>query len=485
MTLFLVLPPQHWLLEGFTSGLVALANYVTQNVSAVTVKFLDLSHVPVDKLLPAIQSHAATESGTLVAGITTTTATYQSALAVAAAFKTVDRRIPVILGGHHSNAEDELILKRHRDIDFVLRGEGERALALFLQQYPDVHSVPGLSFRDGDSVIRNPEGPRLTPQELDALSIEFADMDLRGPLGRCDHVTYVSARGCPLKCAFCAVANERVRAKSIEQVVSDIDMLTGTYHFQRIGIEDNFFAQSQARTMALCRALTDFRRSRPWVDFSWDCQTRVESMTHPELVHLLAAAGCEGVFLGVENFDTRALLYLNKTRRPESYTELFLDRVLPLILETRMACYVNFQVGIPFEDQQVRERNLAILGAAGALAKRRGGKLVLCPMLHVVYPGTPLFHGLVSEGTLSHDIFEEFTRWEADVEPIKRWLGRHFAHGTGGIPLGTLVRPLRSGEEFEVDPKRVFDIENYLADIRAIDGLEVFEYEPYLVPGDL
>lgn len=41
-TLLLILPPLHWLLEGLTSGLVALANYVGSHLPRARVRFLDL-----------------------------------------------------------------------------------------------------------------------------------------------------------------------------------------------------------------------------------------------------------------------------------------------------------------------------------------------------------------------------------------------------------------------------------------------------------
>jgi radical SAM superfamily enzyme YgiQ (UPF0313 family) len=406
MTLLLILPPQHWLFEGFNSGLIALANYVDQHLSTVQVKLVDLSHVALAELRATVAAHLCNVRPPVVVGITTTTATYQSALAVARAVKEEDKGIPVILGGHHSYTEDEVILQRHSEVDFVIRGEGERALVHFLSAFPKVNHVPGLSYRTGQRIARNPEPPKLTQQELDQLSIEFRDLDLGYPLGRCDHVTYVSARGCPLSCSFCAVANERIRAKSIPQVIADIQVLVSKYGFRKIGMEDNFFAQSQTRTLALCRALTELRRSQPELDFAWDCQTRVESLHNPALVHALATAGCDGVFLGVENFDEETLRYLNKTRNPEGYIAKLLDRVLPLMFETQMTCFLNWQMGMPFERLEHQAANLKLLRSIGSLAKRKGGKVVVCPMLHVIYPGTYLFTVGVNVGQMPRDIFE-------------------------------------------------------------------------------
>jgi radical SAM superfamily enzyme YgiQ (UPF0313 family) len=482
-TLVLVLPPQHWLLEGFTSGLVSLANYVEQHATDTAVRLLDLGRTPKESIKPALESVLGESAGRVFVGVTTTTATYQSALAVAAACKLIDPAIKVIFGGHHSNCEDDIILTHHPEVDFVIRSEGERSLVELLRLFPTVESVPSLTYRRNGTVVKNPAAQLLSSDELDSLGVEFRDLDLHGKLGRCDHVTYVSARGCPLACSFCAVGQEQIRAKSVEQVVRDIELLVGKYKFTSIGIEDNFFAHARARTRALCDALAEFRRAHAWQEFTWDCQTRVESMTSTEVAHLMEAAGCDGVFLGVESLDAETLSYLGKTKTPERYVDLFLRSVLPILLDTKMTCYVNFQVGLPFEDDRHRERNIRLLKEAGALARKRRSRLVVCPMLHVIYPGTPLFRDGVSAGRFSRAIFEDFTRWEVDAKPVRRWLGRHFAHGTGGIPVG-ILGPMSKGRGFEVDAERVLAITNYLEDLRGISGIEVFEYEPFLAPGD-
>jgi hypothetical protein len=195
----------------------------------------------------------------------------------------------------------------------------------------------------------------------------------------------------------------------------------------------------------------------------------------------MAAAGCDAVFLGVESFDDETLSYLGKTAKPERYRALFFERVLPAIFETKMVCYVNLQVGVPFEGSAHRARTLAALAEAAELARVRGGRIVVCPMLHVIYPGTHLFQQGLAKGLFARDVFERFTAWEAEAEPVKQWLGRQFAHGTGGIPVGILRGSFDGSDGFEVDPRRVLEIENYLADVRDIGGLEVFDYEPYLV----
>jgi len=478
----LVMPPQRWLLDGFSSGLISIANHAQRRSPGWTFRLVDFSRVSLTNIRKELAASVDPAASNVLVCITTTTATYFGALAVAQAAKEIDRNWTVVLGGHHATPEDTVVLEAHpRDVDIVVRGEGERALAGILASFPKWHATPGLTYRVGGRLVRTADAPSLTPLELDDLPpfLEGAETGL--PLGRCDRVTYVSARGCPLGCAFCAVAQETIRAKTIPAVIRDLDILVRQHGFMRIGIEDNFFAQAKRRTLALCKAISVFRRKTPGARFHWDCQTRVESLSDPSVIRAMAEAGCDGVYLGVESFHPDILLALNKTRAPERYLDLLGNRVVPEILDAGIGCYLNLQFGTPEETEAHRQRDVSVLRRLGALASHSGAKIVVCPMLSVVYPGTMSFRQGVTAGAWPRGIFEPFVEWEAVNEPVRRWLGRHFAHGTGGIPSG-ILRPeeLRRGK-FQPDADRILALDNHLRDLRSIEGIEIFSYEPHLV----
>jgi radical SAM superfamily enzyme YgiQ (UPF0313 family) len=480
-TLILVHPPQHGLLEGFSSGLVALANYVAAKLPSVNVQLLDLGLADDDALKAQIQKIVRDTTGLLFVGITTTTASYQAALTVADVFKRLAPRSIVLLGGHHASAQDDVILQRHTDVDFVMRGEAEVALVELLQRYPNVGHVPNLTYRDGLEIKQNKtEAPLLVPEELDQIPPTFQGWGLRSAPGKFDHTTYVSARGCPLRCAFCAVGNATIRAKSVDAVISDLRHLVGERGCRQIAIEDNFFAHSPRRTIELCQAIEELQKEFP---FKWDCQTRVESCQREDVLEAMARAGCEAVYLGVEAFAVEHLLYLRKTQAPGSYLRMLRKVVVPWLLRSEIACYINVQLGLPGEGDSHRTETLQALAELGRQATEHDKQITIFPQLHVVYPGTRHFHEGIMEGRFGRDgrnVFEDFTRWEAGQQPILRWLGEHFAHGTGGIPEGILYRDLLREGRFEVNPDAVFEVINYLNAMAEIEGIQVFKYGRYL-----
>ena len=482
------MPPQAGLLGGFATGLISIANFIKPRLGSIQVQLLDLSNDSVASLHSTILRKGICFAKNTIVGITTTTASYQAALAVASVFKNLTLpgvEFTVILGGHHASADAETVLRTHHNtIDYIVVGEGEVPMVEFLRAFPNVCSTPGLAFLHKGAFHQNLPPGLLNEKELDSIPMIAGDRGFIDTPGKFDHVTYVSARGCPLKCAFCSVSNQRIRAKSVARVVAEIRQLVDL-GYSAIAIEDNFFAHTPQRTIELCEALTKLRRSG--VKFTWDCQTRVESMDRPGLVELMQRAGCEAVYLGVESLNDDQLGYLNKAPNPERYLERLRRRVVPSLLNSEIKCYINLQFGLPHETSEHHAKTKRILGEMGKAAVQRGKSITIFPQLHVVYPGTGHFEAGCRNGQFPRDICEAFTAWEAEQSPVLNWLGKHFAHGTGGIPVGILKpEPLQSGAfsdavEATIDAAAVMRIDNILTDIEGLEGIEVFKYGKYLV----
>ncbi|MBW1996617.1 MAG: B12-binding domain-containing radical SAM protein [Deltaproteobacteria bacterium] len=479
-TLILVLPPQPNLLEGFSSGLISLANFVDARLPGVEVKLLDLGRTTMKELALEAKEVLKSASGRVFVGVTSTTATYQNALKTLRIFKQLIPECITIMGGHHVSCQDKVALSNHIEVDFIIRGEGEEPLVKLLDKYPCISEVPNLSYRDGIHVKRNEDCELLAPVELDEISPIFRNGELKSPPGKFDHTTYVSARGCPLGCSFCSVGNTTIRFKSIEAVIEDLRLLVGELGYKNIAVEDNFFAQSPKRTIALCRAIEDFQKEFP---FRWDCQTRVESCCRQEVIEAMDRAGCEAIYLGVEAFEPDQLLYLGKTGSPEKYLDDLHHKAAPMILQSNIDCYINIQLGLPGENESSREASLAELKELGEQALELDKRIVIFPQLHVIYPGTKHFFKAGKDGILGPDpenVFEHFTAWEIRQEPILHWLGANFAHGTGGIPVGILYGDrLRSGD-FEINPTAVLEVVNFLDDLNELPGIRVFSYSKYI-----
>lgn len=468
--LLLIDPPRGGLLEGATHALVSLADWVQRRAPGAVVEILDWAALPEGKI-PAVVRDALPPDGRSVVGITATTATYQAALAVARAFKRADGTIQVVMGGHHVTPEADVVLGRHPEIDVIVRGEGERPLLDLARGIP-LADIPGISFRTATGkVVRNAAPLPLSTAELDTIATEFPGINSEP--GKFHRLTYMSARGCPLACRFCVVAQQPVRARSVAQVIADLRRLVEK-GFRRFTIEDNFFAQAPKRTLALCGALARLQESLD-PGFIFDCQTRVESCTE-QIVPALAAAGCDAVFLGVEALVPRQLTLLGKTPVPDRFLARLRHSVLPLLFTHGIEANLNLQVGVPGATELERDMTLHQLAELGRRARERSGVIRLFPQLHVVYPGTAEFVDYLNAGAFPRDIFESFTEWESAHGSVLAWMGARFAHGAGGIPIALLdPDALRSGG-FALREEEFRSAERLVEAFSMVDSVEVFDY---------
>jgi len=476
--LLLIIPPQKGLLKGFATGIVSLAEYLAlkQNEIDTDIEILDYSLFGADEVKIHSLDYANIEN--LIVGVTTTTASYQSALYVAKNFKRSNTKCTVIFGGHHASADPENILRSHQGVvDYVITGEGEIAIYEFIKNFPTIENASNLVYLKDDKIVRNKIAPFLSEADLDLISLSYKETELYGHPGKFDTITYVSARGCPLKCSFCAVANQKMRAKSVHKVKEDINKLL-QLGFNTIAIEDNFFAHSPTRTFELCKELEALQKETS--PFKWDCQTRVESLKSPEIINAMEKAGCYAAYLGVEALNYEHLIYLGKTKNPDRYLELLFDVVVPNMLNSNVDCYINLQLGIPGSNGSHHKQTMESLQKVGTMAKKKEKHVTVFPQLHVVYPGTKHYYDAVAEKRFNENIYETFTIWEAKQNNLYGWMGENFAHGTGGIPEGVINKDLLRESEFRVEPEKVLQIQNQLSEIKRIPGIEIFEYKKYL-----
>jgi len=491
--LWLLNPPVEKAMEGFPGSLPQMKVWAEKSPDA-DVKILDLASIAQeeDAIVEALYNYDLQES---YVGITATTATYQSALRTARALKKIDSDVKVILGGHHVkesqkpsskyafpdwqeySGESTIVLENHPEIDLCCIGEGERTLDDLLSGKP-LKEVRGIAYRTDKGILKNPLAPRLLGNDLDTISIKNFDEKSLGKMRQFGNVNYVSATGCPLACSFCSVGREQVESKSLTRKMEELEYLIEKFpqvkDDERISIQDNFFGKSVEDTKALCEAIVARSEEYPEFYFNWDCQTRVESMTDPTLTDLMKKAGCVSVYLGVENFSEELLQYLNKAHNPTSYLKSARKSIANL-LDSDIEVYMEYQTGIPMETEEHRKENIEALIDIGKTAAERGKEITVFMSLSVVYPGTDLAYDMFENGA-PRNAFEIFTEWEDQQEELRGYLGRNFAHGTGGIPTGVMdMEKFKSGEIL-FDYDKFLAIDNYLAEIRKIKGINLFEY---------
>jgi radical SAM superfamily enzyme YgiQ (UPF0313 family) len=470
--LFLIVPPNDHLLKGFPLGISALANYLCE-VEKIDcdISIFDFSSFSLESVKKIIKGLKARDR--LFIGITTTSASYQSSLRVAKFFKEYFPGSIIIMGGPHVSHQADVCLKNHEEVDIIVYGEGEISLSEIIRFYPDLEKVRGIFYRKNSVVVKNESPPYLTTKILDKLHEVRPSKNVKWPIptvlsGKFDEFTYVSSRGCPHRCYFCAAGGEVIRSKSINTIINDIRYLLEK-GVKRIAFEDNFFLAT--KNLEFFRAIMREKLN----GFTWSCQTRGDSIPH-ELPPIMKEAGCSAVYLGIENFSKRLLFFLGKTNNPEGYINTSIHNI-QLLARSGISIFINLIMGILGEEGEDMEANVKTISKLVEISNKFNVDLRVFPHLFVVYPGT-YYHSLLRKMGIPANIFEIFT--EQQFYFPDEFIFKNFAHGMGGIPIGILsMDSLKTGTIFYL-AKEKERLTMYLNKLKE-EGIPIFDYSSFLI----
>ncbi len=180
----------------------------------------------------------------------------------------------------------------------VIRGEPEGAFGELAEGRP-LEKVAGLTRRDGDAVRTNPDREPVDISRLPLPAYRLLDLDDYSYvlLGRRMGLVE-TARGCPFHCPYClkAMYPPGLRAKPVERVLEEFGRLIRDHGAESLYFFDLEFTARRDFTVELCKGLS----KGPVVP--WTCQTRLDALD-PELIRLMARAGCTLIHVGVETAD--------------------------------------------------------------------------------------------------------------------------------------------------------------------------------------
>lgn len=183
-------------------------------------------------------------------GITSTSFIFAEAVKIASICKTCCPESKVIFGGVHPTILPEDVLN-NKHVDYVVRGEGEVSM-VELVKTANPESVAGVSYRQNGKVIHNPARPLI--KNLDSLPFPayhlFPMKKYHPALGgyrRTPAINMISSRGCLGKCTFCYkdMFGVMTRMRSPENLVEEIELLTGNYGIKEITFYDDSFIVSK------------------------------------------------------------------------------------------------------------------------------------------------------------------------------------------------------------------------------------------------
>jgi radical SAM superfamily enzyme YgiQ (UPF0313 family) len=160
-----------------------------------------------------------------------------------------------------------------------------------------------------------------------------------------------TAKSCPYACLFCGFPSRagEYRFIDVARVENYLDRL------RDIGVDtltflDDTFNVPKTRFKEILRMMI-----RNGYNFRWNSFYRSDQGDQ-ETIELMAASGCEGVFLGIESASDQMLQKMNKTSRRKHYAA-----AIPLLRKNGIYTHANFIVGFPGETAETVQETLAFV----------------------------------------------------------------------------------------------------------------------------
>ena len=381
-----------------------------------------------------------------VVGITFMTALAPRAYEIAANFR--QRGRIVVGGGYHATLCPEDAAP-HFDALVVGDAEGawERLLAdLRRGELQEVYRqsadgelvslsmnrplTPALSPSDGERVtegrVRGFGGSERAPTTRGILPPGPQPESLQTPVPRRDllrhtarHYATINAvqagRGCRHNCRYCSVTvfhGRKYRRRPVAHVIGELRSLPRNFIF----VDDNIIADREY-ALELFRAMTPLRKR-------WVSQCSVLVADDPELLHLMRAAGCCGLFIGIETASDENLAAMNKQF---NHTGSYPER-LRKIRGAGIGIVAGMIVGMDGDDARVFEQTLRFLQATRLDAVQLN---ILTPL-----PGTPLYANMAKADRVTdrdwshydyrHVVFHPARMTAAELQAGADWLYAQF-----------------------------------------------------------
>jgi len=299
-------------------------------------------------------------------------------------------KVPIVICGPHAEINTLEFLKKNNFISYVLFGEYEFSLLGLikcLETNKDLSSVQGLIWREEKEVIKN-EAQK--PFDINSLPWPLREglpmdkyKDLPGDIPS-PSVQMLASRGCPFGCTFCLwpqvmYCGNHYRARSIDDVVKEMDYLVRVKGFKSVYFDDDTFNIGKERMLEFCRQI----KKRNLQNIPWAIMARADLMDK-EILSEMKSAGLRAVKYGVESGSQDSINGCNKNIDLDKLT-----KIVKITKDLRIKTHLTFCFGF---SQETKESIGSTIDYALKLDPDSVQFSILTP-----FPGTKLFEELDSK----------------------------------------------------------------------------------------
>lgn len=332
--------------------------------------------------------------------------------AVAKLKKQFPNALHIAGGNHATNACEEV----GRHVDHVFLGEGELSLVHCLNNgFPSKYIKSELM---DITEILNPD--------WDLIDMEtYITEKNRSMTDDKKSATIITSRGCPFKCTFCAgftVHGRKLRQRSIDSVIAEVQELYNRYGVQLFIIEDDLFLAPKSRGLELLRRM----RELDIPDFELRLPSALSvKVLGEELIDALIATGTKVFNIAIESGSKK--------------TQEAIKKRVPLDKAKRLIKYIREQ---EVDGEPVLARCYFMLGFPGETMQDMKETIdyaidIKCDWARFAC-ATPL-------------IGSEMYTQMIDYLPNNIWMGTHFSQrmfDTPGVPAKELSKLVQNAHGY-------------------------------------
>lgn len=228
---------------------------------------------------------------------------------VARLAKAVNPNIITVIGGLFVSVYKQKALIECSDMDYALIGESELSFVDLLSNKPK-EAVDGLVYRLADNILVNKKSNFVT--NLDSLPFPDRDnVDITRYMNSCKDkklyglgykpaLSILTSRSCPYNCSFCnmwLVHGKKWRSRTVDNVISEIDLIVNKYKAQHMFVMDDNFTLDVNRAKSICEKIIQNGYKIRWNTPNGISVKKIDM----ELALLMKKSGCANVCVAIES----------------------------------------------------------------------------------------------------------------------------------------------------------------------------------------